>query len=83
MTANVLVVGGGVAGGTNGGGGGCGYQSNTSFTVTPQAYSVTVGAGGSGIVIVSVARADFLGSTIIGGTKTIDGANDIYIYFYK
>lgn len=49
-TASVsyLVVGGGGGGGGNsgGGGGGGGYQYNSAFTVTAQAYSVTVGNGG-------------------------------------
>ncbi|MEI7903005.1 MAG: glycine-rich domain-containing protein, partial [bacterium] len=45
----VLVVGGGGGGGSNGGGGGGagGVQYNSSFGVTAQAYSVTVGGGGS------------------------------------
>lgn len=48
VTANVLVVAGGGGGGSSlgGGGGGGGYQSNTSFAIGPQSYSVTVGGGG-------------------------------------
>ncbi len=51
-TVNTLVVGGGggggalVANGTGGGGAG-GYQANSSFTVTAQAYTITVGDGGA------------------------------------
>ena len=46
----VLVVGGGGGGGETigGGGGGGGVIKNTAFAVTPQAYTVTVGAGGAG-----------------------------------
>ncbi|MBI2120792.1 MAG: hypothetical protein HYT94_04180 [Parcubacteria group bacterium] len=36
--------------------------------------------GGSGVVIISVVRADFSGYTITGGTKTTDGANDVYTF---
>lgn len=45
----VLVVGGGGGGGDHGGGGGGGgVQYNASFSVTAQAYTVTVGDGGAG-----------------------------------
>ena len=48
-TVKALVIGGGGGGGYNGGGGGGagGYQDNASFTVTAQAYSITVGGGGT------------------------------------
>lgn len=49
-SVNTLVVAGGGGGGTSnraGGGGAGGYQANTSFTVTAQAYSITVGGGGA------------------------------------
>ena len=54
-TVQVLVVAGGGGGagantsaGVGGGGGGGGYQEDNAFVVTPQAYSITVGNGGSG-----------------------------------
>ena len=48
-TVEYLVVGGGGGGGSTGGGGGGGggHRSDTGFLVTAQAYSITVGAGGS------------------------------------
>lgn len=47
-TVNVLIVGGGGGGGgIGGGGGGGGYISDTTHAVTPQAYSVGVGAAGA------------------------------------
>ena len=52
-SASVLVVGGGGAGGTRSGGGGGagGYQYVASQVVVPNtAYSVTVGAGGTGVL---------------------------------
>lgn len=45
-TVDALVVAGG-GGGAAGGGGGGGYQYQSSFAVTEQAYSITVGAGGT------------------------------------
>jgi hypothetical protein len=45
-TVNVLVVAGG-GGGASGGGGAGGYRVDATHTVTPGAYTVTVGAGGS------------------------------------
>jgi len=65
---NVLVIGGGGGGGGSnsggfgaGGGGAGGYQSNTSLTLAPGTYSVTVGSGGSA------------GST--GGSPPTDGGS--------
>ena len=62
-----LVVGGGDGGGgggvvivTGGGGGAGGYLAGTGHAVTPQAYPITVGAGGSGA---------------IGGLPTTPGTN--------
>ncbi|MDB5187991.1 MAG: hypothetical protein JWO50_511 [Candidatus Kaiserbacteria bacterium] len=51
-TVNILVVGGGGGGGNvsgqgAGGGGAGGYQAYSSFILSPQTYTVTVGAGGS------------------------------------
>lgn len=47
-TAKVLVIGGGAGGGRAGGGGAAGgYQYDATHTITYQAYSVTVGAGGT------------------------------------
>ena len=43
-----LVVAGGGGGGSWGGGGAGGYRSGTSFAVTAQTYTITVGDGGSG-----------------------------------
>jgi hypothetical protein len=53
MNIDYLVVagggGGGIAGGVGGGGGGAGgYRTSTSYSVTPQGYSVIIGAGGTG-----------------------------------
>lgn len=55
LTADVLVVGGGGAGGYNyantyagGGGGAGGYRTATGMSLTATGYSVTVGAGGPG-----------------------------------
>src|SRR3990167_10775721 len=55
-TVNTLVIsaGGGGGGGTaasdgeGGGGGAGGYVTNTTFTVTPQGYTVTIPGGGAG-----------------------------------
>jgi hypothetical protein len=54
LTADILVVAGGGGGGTGGdgeaggGGGAGGYRTGTSLSLTSQAYTVTVGAGGVG-----------------------------------
>ncbi|MFA5105895.1 MAG: glycine-rich domain-containing protein [Candidatus Micrarchaeia archaeon] len=47
MNVSVLVVAGGGQGGRNGGGGAGGLIYNSSYPVSAQAYSVTVGAGGN------------------------------------
>ena len=44
----LIVAGGGGAGDWGGGGGGGGYRAGTGHTVTEQAYSIVVGAGGTG-----------------------------------
>lgn len=65
-TVNVLAVAGGGGGGFNAGGGGGGgeVKSNTAFTVTPQAYTVTVGNGG--------AKGTSAGLTSNGGSSVFD-----------
>lgn len=55
-TVQVLVVAGG-GGGRSGGGGGGGMLYNAELTVTPQDYSVIVGAGGTGKVVNAVTNA--------------------------
>jgi RHS repeat-associated protein len=65
LSVSYLVVGAGGGGGggeLSGGGGAGGYQAGTSFAVTPQAYTITVGSGGSA------------GVTSVGGT----GGNSIF-----
>jgi hypothetical protein len=46
----LIVAGGGGGGGDNAGGGGAGGLLTGTITVTPQAYTITVGAGGLGAV---------------------------------
>ncbi|MBI2450822.1 MAG: tail fiber domain-containing protein [Parcubacteria group bacterium] len=72
-SVQVLVVAGGGGGGSAiaGGGGAGGYISNTSYSVTAQSYTVTVGAGGSGGVGSSVNGAN--GSNSVFGTITAIG----------
>lgn len=50
LSCDYLVVAGGGGGGGNqaGGGGGGGFKNGSSFSVTAQNYSITVGAGGAG-----------------------------------
>ena len=50
ITAKVLVIAGGGGGGNNigGGGGAGGYLYNSSFSIDPNTYTVTVGTGGPG-----------------------------------
>jgi RHS repeat-associated protein len=49
LSVGVLVVGGGGGGGSQGGGGGAGgVVYDSSYSITPESYTVTVGAGGSG-----------------------------------
>lgn len=78
-TVAVLVVAGGGAGGDGGslgvgggGGGGGGYQASSTFPVTAQAYSVTVGAGGvaaAGDGTTSGSNSTFSTITAIGGGR--------------
>mgnify|MGYP003965244991 FL=1 len=77
-TAQVLVVGGGGGGGrrdggwqvASGGGGAGAVISNTSYSITPQDYTVTVGNGGSAG---SVGSAGSNGGNSIFGTITANG----------
>ena len=46
-TVKALLLGGGGSGGGMSGGGAGGYQYDAAFVVTPQAYTITVGAGGT------------------------------------
>ena len=70
-TVNTLVVAGG-AGGASGGGGAGGLISNTAFTVTAQAYTITVGNGGQegasdGLAASNGANSVFDSLTAVGG----------------
>jgi len=77
-TIEYLVVGGGGSGGTgqsgvgaqnNGGGGGAGgIVNNTSFTVSVQAYTITIGAGGAGVNPPNNAGNDGNNTTAFGAT---------------
>jgi hypothetical protein len=75
-TIEALVVAGGGSGGNGGaagGGGAGGYQYNSSLTVTPQTFIVTVGAGGIAQGEVVAQNSVFSTITAIGGGK--GGAN--------
>lgn len=67
-TVKALVVAGGGGGGKNGGGGGGagGYLYEATHTVTPQAYTVTVGAGGL------AGNGSVYGSQCDGGNSVFD-----------
>jgi hypothetical protein len=69
LTADILVVGGGGAGGTRvGGGGGAGglcYRTGGSLTATP--YTITVGAGGAGVSV-------FTDPSNVGNASSIAGS---------
>ena len=77
-TIEYLVVGGGGSGGTgsygvgaqsNGGAGGAGGTvNNTSFTVSAQAYTITIGAGGAGVAPQNNAGNDGNNTTAFGAT---------------
>ena len=72
-SASVLVVGGGGAGGTRAGGGGGagGYQYVASHSLTPNtSYSVSVGAGGTGVLLNS---ADNGGDSRFGSLDLVKG----------
>jgi len=80
-SVNVLVVGGGGGGGSQGGGaygggggGGGGFQSVNSISLTPTAYSVTIGSGGAGSAPAQF-RAGFPGTSSIFYTVTAVGGN--------
>jgi hypothetical protein len=70
MNVEYLVVGGGGTGGGwgygGGGGGAGGFRTGTGFAVTPQTYSITVGAGGNSIGA-SGGNSIFSTITSIGG----------------
>ena len=80
-TVEYLVVGGGGSGGASvgGGGGAGGFRTATGFAVTAQAYTVTVGAGGSGPAQESDgnngSNSVFSTITSTGGGKGSGGAN--------
>ena len=65
-----LVVAGGGAGSNYGAGGAGGYRTDTGHAVTAQAYTITVGAGGTGAVT-GTAGSDSIFSTItsLGGGR--------------
>ncbi len=71
-TVNTLVVAGGGSGSRNGSGGGGagGYRANATFAVTPQAYTITVGAGAAG-----AASDGAVGNN--GGASTFDTITSI------
>jgi hypothetical protein len=83
----VIAGGGGGGSGTAGGGGAGGYRTNVSgatsgggasaegtFSVTPQAYTITVGAGGAGGVVSTNLPASGSNSTALGITSIGGGA---------
>jgi len=72
---DVLVVGGGGSGGGNlgGGGGGGGVVYATAFLVTAQAYTVTVGAGGTGVLGTQPGVAGNNGGNSVFGSLTANG----------
>jgi hypothetical protein len=75
-TIQYLVVAGGGGGASrhSGGGGAGGLLSSTSFTVTPsQAYSVTIGAGGTGSTNTGAATDGNPGSDSVFGAITATG----------
>jgi fumarate reductase subunit D len=74
-TVEVLVVAGGGGGGAayGGGGGAGGLIYNSSFAISAQAYTVTVGAGGAGAPAVSGANVGTNGSNSVFSTLTATG----------
>jgi hypothetical protein len=70
----LIVAGGGGGGNHGGGGGGAGGLLTGTTTVTPQAYTITVGAGGTGDTISYAGsqngqNSSFAGLTAIGGGR--------------
>ena len=66
----LIIAGGGAGGSSTGGGGGAGGLLYGSTTVTPQAYTVTVGAGGTaqyGIANTDGLSSSAFGLTAVGG----------------
>ena len=63
----LIVAGGGSGGGGMGGGGGAGGLLSGTLTVTPQDYSITVGAGGEGI-LGGTGRSGFSGNKGLDST---------------
>ncbi len=80
----LVVAGGGGGGGYVGGGGGAGgVIYNASYAVTPQPYSITIGAGGAGGTTITSAGSDggnsvFAAITAIGGGGGAAGSGGIY-----
>ncbi|MFA5780534.1 MAG: glycine-rich domain-containing protein [Elusimicrobiota bacterium] len=75
-SVEVLVVGGGGSGGGNlgGGGGGGGVIYKSSYAVTAQAYTITVGAGGAGVLgIQSGVSGNNGGNSVAFGLTAIGG----------
>ncbi|MDE1804548.1 MAG: hypothetical protein KGH59_02070 [Candidatus Micrarchaeota archaeon] len=80
-SVNVLVVGGGGGGGSQGGGaygggggGGGGFQSVNDLSLTPAAYTVTIGSGGAGSAPAQF-HAGYAGTSSIFYTVTAAGGN--------
>jgi hypothetical protein len=70
VTVKALVVAGGAGGGSGGGGAG-GYLYNAALSISPAAYSITVGAGGP--VDTNGYNSVFASMTAIGGGRGGDG----------
>lgn len=78
---SVLVVAGGGGGGfdVGGGGGAGGFIYRNSFTITPQTYVVTVGAGGAGATSATTSAANDGGNSVFSSlTATGGGAGGSY-----
>jgi hypothetical protein len=71
-TATVLAVAGGGSGGSTGCGGGAGGLLYGTYTFAPQAYTVTIGAGGSGPTA-SVTQGNKGSNTVMGAATAIGG----------
>jgi hypothetical protein len=73
--ASVLVVAGGGGGGfdVGAGGGAGGFIYRKSFTITPQTYVVTVGAGGAGATSASTSSANDGGNSVFSSLTAIGG----------
>ena len=76
-TVEYLVVGGGGGTSSYGGGGAGGYQASSSFTVTPQAYTITVGAGGTSNTIL------YYPAKVVSAPKSVGSVDSITSVTYN